>query len=227
MKTISEKNLAKITGLSERTVREKFKDYKVAPATYDYFKIGTDAIADVYGKKEDNKNYMVNATTLAMIFGVDEKTIRNYTKKNILTCDNEGMYNLELSVRDFNDKNKYIEKELAHKKTSLTREVERLTLLEEKYENFPTTMQFRTTLNLIITKSEEMFKIFADDVYNHFKKMDFENMTIPQIRAEYEKLSTNFFSLENISEMGNVHIEDFEKAYLELEQKYIKNISQE
>ncbi|MGL4358615.1 MAG: hypothetical protein ACRCSY_07960 [Cetobacterium sp.] len=227
MKTISEKNLAKITGLSERTVREKFKDYKVAPATYDYFKIGTDAIADVYGKKEDNKNYMVNATTLAMIFGVDEKTIRNYTKKNILTCDNEGMYNLELSVRDFNDKNKYIEKELEHKKTSLTREVERLTSLEEKYGDYLTTMQFRALLNLVITKSEKMLKTFSDNVYNHFKKMNFENMTILEIRAEYEKLVIKYFTLENVSVMESSIFEDFEKTYLELEQKYTKDTSQE
>lgn len=222
MKTISEKQLAKITGLSERTVREKFKNYKVAPATYDYFKIGTDAIADVYGKKEEDKNYMVNATTLAMIFGVDEKTIRNYTKKNILTCNNEGMYNLELSVRDFNDKNKYIEKELEHKKINLTREVDRLKYLEEQLESLPTTMQYRTALKAQIESLKKGLKTFANDVVNHFEQQDIENMTTLEFRQEYHLLMIEklFKNLEDVSD------EDVDKMYEEWQQEYIKKLPQ-
>lgn len=222
MKTISEKQLAKITGLSERTVREKFKDYKVAPATYDYFKIGTDAISDVYGKKEDNKNYMVNATTLAMIFGVDEKTIRNYTKKNILTCDNEGMYNLELSVRDFNDKNRFIEKELEHKKINLTREVERLTSLEQKYDDYPTTMLYRTAIKAQTENFKKGLKTFVEDVVTHFEQQDIENMTTLEFRQQYDLLMIEklFANLEELDE------KEVMKMYEEWEQEYIKNLPQ-
>lgn len=99
-KTIAtEKILANDLNISERHVREIFKEFKTG-GYYDY----RACIQKFIGNSKLNTSEEVTQKQIGDLFGVSEKTIRNLTNENVLEKNEKEMYNLKFNFK------KYIEK---------------------------------------------------------------------------------------------------------------------
>lgn len=99
-KTIAtEKILSNDLNISERHVREIFKEFKTG-GYYDY----RACIQKFIGNSKLNTSEEVTQKVLSDLLGVSEKTIRNLTRENVLEKNEKEMYNLKFNFK------KYIEK---------------------------------------------------------------------------------------------------------------------
>ncbi|MGB6129213.1 MAG: hypothetical protein WBG30_10710 [Psychrilyobacter sp.] len=99
-KTLATENiLSKDLNISERHVREIFKEFKTGEY-YDYRACVQKFVRN--SKLDTSEN--VTQKKISDLFGVSEKTIRNLTSENILEKNEKEMYNLKLNFK------KYIEK---------------------------------------------------------------------------------------------------------------------
>ncbi len=124
----SEKKLAKDLLISERRVRELFKEFKYAPGEYEYVKSIKKYLKTI---KVDGIEH-VTLKTLADILCVSEKTIRNLTKENILQKSENGNYNLKTNIKNY-----FLENNESNKLKVVQRETQELKLSILKDEYYP------------------------------------------------------------------------------------------
>lgn len=132
---IGEEDLVEITGLSPRSIRSKFKRFRVEDKEYDYQAIFEDAVKEKYSNK--NKQIFVDVETLARILGVTEKTIQNYKNKKILIAETNGAFNLINNLERYNNEtnehNKILKVKREREEVKKERELLQLDIDEGKY----------------------------------------------------------------------------------------------
>lgn len=132
---IDEEDLVEITGLSPRSIRSKFKKFRVEDKEYDYQAIFEELLKEKYSNK--NKQIFVDAEMLARILGVTEKTIQNYKNKKILIAETNGSFNLidnlERYNNETNEHNKILKVKREREEVKKERELLQLDVDEGKY----------------------------------------------------------------------------------------------
>lgn len=132
---IDEDDLGEITGLSSRSIRSKFKRFRVEDKEYDYQAISEELLKEKYSNK--NKQIFVDVEMLARILGVTEKTIQNYKNKKILIAETNGSFNLidnlERYNNETNEHNKILKVKREREEVKKERELLQLDIDEGKY----------------------------------------------------------------------------------------------
>ena len=132
---IDEEDLVEITGLSPRSIRSKFKRFRVEDKEYDYQAIFEELLKEKYSNK--NKQIFVDVEMLARILGVTEKTIQNYKNKKILIAETNGLFNLidnlERYNNETNEHNKILKVKREREEVRKERELLQLDIDEGKY----------------------------------------------------------------------------------------------
>lgn len=132
---IDEEDLVEITGLSPRSIRSKFKRFRVEDKEYDYQAIFEELLKEKYSNK--NKQIFVDVEMLARILGVTEKTIQNYKNKKILIAETTGLFNLidnlERYNNETNEHNKILKVKREREEVRKERELLQLDIDEGKY----------------------------------------------------------------------------------------------
>lgn len=132
---IDEDDLGEITGLSPRSIRSKFKRFRVEGKEYDYQAISEELLKEKYSNK--NKQIFVDVEMLARILGVTEKTIQNYKNKKILIAETNGSFNLidnlERYNNETNEHNKILKVKREREEVKKERELLQLDIDEGKY----------------------------------------------------------------------------------------------
>ncbi len=132
---IDEEDLVEITGLSPRSIRSKFKRFRVEDKEYDYQAIFEELLKEKYSNK--NKQIFVDVEMLARILGVTEKTIQNYKNKKILIAETNGSFNLidnlERYNNETNEHNKILKVKREREEVRKERELLQLDIDEGKY----------------------------------------------------------------------------------------------
>lgn len=132
---IDEDDLSELTGLSARSIRSKFKQYRINGKEYDYIAIAEDAIKEKYALK--TKDLFVDVETLSIILGVTTKTIQNYKIKRILLAEPNGTFNLlanlERYSKETNEYNKILRVKREREEIKKERELLQLDADEGNY----------------------------------------------------------------------------------------------
>lgn len=132
---IDEEDLVEITGLSPRSIRSKFKRFRVEDKEYDYQAIFEELLKEKYSNK--NKQIFVDVEMLARILRVTEKTIQNYKNKKILIAETNGLFNLidnlERYNNETNEHNKILKVKREREEVRKERELLQLDIDEGKY----------------------------------------------------------------------------------------------
>ncbi|WYL12178.1 hypothetical protein KST14_05705 [Fusobacterium animalis] len=122
----NEKQLSKILNISDRRVRELFKDYKSENRSYPLIKCVTEFI----NQTRSGDINMVTQKTFAEILGLSEKTVKELANRGVLEKNSNGQFDLKdnlkryLTVNDERNKKKAVERELQQYK---------LEILQDKY----------------------------------------------------------------------------------------------
>ena len=122
----NEKQLSKILNISDRRVRELFKDYKSENGSYPLIKCVTEFI----NQTRSGDINLVTQKTLAEILGLSEKTVKEFANRGVLEKNFNGQFDLKdslkkyLTVTDERNKKKAVERELQQYK---------LEILKDKY----------------------------------------------------------------------------------------------
>ena len=122
----NEKQLSKILNISDRRVRELFKDYKSENRSYPLIKCVTEFI----NQTRSGDINMVTQKTFAEILGLSEKTVKELANRGVLEKNSNGQFDLKdnlkryLTVNDERNKKKAVERELQQYK---------LEILKDKY----------------------------------------------------------------------------------------------
>ena len=122
----NEKQLSKILNISDRRVRELFKDYKTENGSYPLIKCVTEFI----NQTRSGDINLVTQKTLAEILGLSEKTVKELANRGVLEKNSNGQFDLKdnlkryLTVTDERNKKKAVERELQQYK---------LEILQDKY----------------------------------------------------------------------------------------------
>ena len=122
----NEKQLSKILNISDRRVRELFKDYKSENGSYPLIKCVTEFI----NQTRSGDINLVTQKTLAEILGLSEKTVKELANRGVLEKNFNGQFDLKdslkkyLTVTDERNKKKAVERELQQYK---------LEILQDKY----------------------------------------------------------------------------------------------
>ncbi|WXZ52691.1 hypothetical protein HUW83_06595 [Fusobacterium animalis] len=122
----NEKQLSKILNISDRRVRELFKDYKSENGSYPLIKCVTEFI----NQTRSGDINLVTQKTLAEILGLSEKTVKELANRGVLEKNFNGQFDLKdslkkyLTVTDERNKKKAVERELQQYK---------LEILKDKY----------------------------------------------------------------------------------------------
>ena len=122
----NEKQLSKILNISDRRVRELFKDYKSENGNYPLIKCVTEFI----NQTRNGDINLVTQKTLAEILGLSEKTVKELANRGVLEKNSNGQFDLKdnlkryLTVTDERNKKKAIEREYQQYK---------LEILQDKY----------------------------------------------------------------------------------------------
>jgi len=122
----NEKQLSKILNISDRRVRELFKDYKSENGSYPLIKCVTEFI----NQTRSGDINLVTQKTLAEILGLSEKTVKELANRGVLEKNSNGQFDLKdnlkryLTVTDERNKKKAVERELQQYK---------LEILQDKY----------------------------------------------------------------------------------------------
>lgn len=129
---IDEKQLAEDLLISERRVRELFKEFKYAPGEYIYPKCIRKYIKQV---KTDTGEYLT-LKSLGEVLGLTERTIRNLTDQSILKRGKNKKYHLKTNVQNYLEN--YIKKtEEGNKLKAVQREMQefKLKILKDEYHS--------------------------------------------------------------------------------------------
>ena len=122
----NEKQLSKVLNISDRRVRELFKDYKSEIGSYPFVKCVTEFI----NQTRNGDINLVTQKTLAEILGLSEKTVKELANRGVLEKNSNGQFDLKdnlkryLTVTDERNKKKAVERELQQYK---------LEILQDKY----------------------------------------------------------------------------------------------
>ena len=122
----NEKQLSKILNISDRRVRELFKDYKSENGSYPLIKCVTEFI----NQTRSGDINLVTQKTLAEILGLSEKTVKELANRGVLEKNFNDQFDLKdslkkyLTVTDERNKKKAVERELQQYK---------LEILKDKY----------------------------------------------------------------------------------------------
>jgi putative uncharacterized protein FNV2232 len=122
----NEKQLSKILNISDRRVRELFKDYKTENGSYPLIKCVTEFI----NQTRSGDINLVTQKTLAEILGLSEKTVKELANRGVLEKNTNGHFDLKdnlkryLTVTDERNKKKAVEREYQQYK---------LEILQDKY----------------------------------------------------------------------------------------------
>jgi hypothetical protein len=122
----NEKQLSKVLNISDRRVRELFKDYKSENGSYPLIKCVTEFI----NQTRSGDINLVTQKTLAEILGLSEKTVKELANRGVLEKNFNGQFDLKdslkkyLTVTDERNKKKAVERELQQYK---------LEILKDKY----------------------------------------------------------------------------------------------
>ena len=122
----NEKQLSKILNISDRRVRELFKDYKSENGCYPLIKCVTEFI----NQTRNGDINLVTQKTLAEILGLSEKTVKELANRGVLEKNSNGQFDLKdnlkryLTVTDERNKKKAVEREYQQYK---------LEILQDKY----------------------------------------------------------------------------------------------
>ena len=109
----NEKQLSKVLNISDRRVRELFKDYKSENGSYPFVKCVTEFISQT----RNGDINLVTQKTLAEILGLSEKTVKELANRGVLEKNTNGHFNLKdnlkryLTVNDERNKKKAVERE--------------------------------------------------------------------------------------------------------------------
>ena len=109
----NEKQLSKILNISDRRVRELFKDYKSENGSYPLIKCVTEFI----NQTRSGDINLVTQKTLAEILSISEKTVKELTNRGVLEKNSNGQFDLKdnlkkyLTVTDERNKKKALERE--------------------------------------------------------------------------------------------------------------------
>jgi len=122
----NEKQLSKVLNISDRRVRELFKDYKSENGSYPLIKCVTEFI----NQTRNGDINLVTQKTLAEILGLSEKTVKELANRGVLEKNSNGQFDLKdslkkyLTVTDERNKKKAVEREYQQYK---------LEILQDKY----------------------------------------------------------------------------------------------
>ena len=109
-----DRQLAIILNITDRRVRELFRDLRTADSKYPLVK----CVMEYIQQTRNGDINFVTQKTLAEILGLSERTIRNMTNKGVLEKTEDGKYDLKdnlkkyLNVKDEGNKKKAIEREI-------------------------------------------------------------------------------------------------------------------
>lgn len=208
---IGEEDLLEITGLSPRSIRSKFKRFRVEDKEYDYQAIFEDAVKEKYSNK--NKQIFVDVETLARILGVTEKTIQNYKNKKILIAETNGAFNLINNLERYNNEtnehNKILKVKREREEVKKERELLQLDIDEGKY----------IPLELYEMILKENIVAFRQELLRTATTLSVNLKTEPQ--SQWKKYIQNILNgtLENLSKLSeeveskiNEKIESLEKT---------------
>ena len=119
----NEKQLSKILNISDRRVRELFKDYKLENGSYPLIKCVTEFI----NQTRSGDINLVTQKTLAEILELSEKTVKELTNRGVLEKNSNGQFDLKDSLRKYlavtDERNK--KKALEREKIELDLEIKR------------------------------------------------------------------------------------------------------
>ena len=119
----TEKQLSKILNISDRRVRELFKDYKLENGSYPLIKCVTEFI----NQTRSGDINLVTQKTLAEILELSEKTVKELTNRGVLEKNSNGQFDLKDSLRKYlavtDERNK--KKALEREKIELDLEIKR------------------------------------------------------------------------------------------------------
>ena len=119
----NEKQLSKILNISDRRVRELFKDYKSENGSYPLIKCVTEFI----NQTRSGDINLVTQKTFAEILGLSEKTVKELTNRGVLEKNSNGQFDLKDSLRKYlavtDERNK--KKALEREKIELDLEIKR------------------------------------------------------------------------------------------------------
>lgn len=207
--TITEDDLAFLTGLSPRTVRTKFKPFKIGDRQYDYQEIFQDAVIEKYSNA--NKEIFVNQDVFARILGVTDKTIQNYKNKKILLPEQDGKFNLlinlERVLRENNEYNKILKVKREREEIRKQRDLMQLDIEEEKY--IP-----RHLYSLIL---KDLITSFRQEFLRTATYLSINLKTIPAVRwKEYIRKTLN----ETLEELAKIAGEVEERINEEIDNEY-------
>lgn len=96
----TEKKLSRHLLISERRVRELFKEFKYAPGQYDYLKCVKKYIEQM---KSDTGEF-ITQKSLSEILSLTEKRVRNLTEQKILISNENNKYHLKTNVQNYINK---------------------------------------------------------------------------------------------------------------------------
>lgn len=124
----NEKQLSKVLNISDRRVRELFKDYKSENGSYPFVKCVTEFI----NQTRNGDINLVTQKTLAEILGLSEKTVKELANRGVLEKNSNGQFDLKdnlkryLTVNDERNKKKAVEREYQEF---------RMNILKDKYHS--------------------------------------------------------------------------------------------
>ena len=205
---IDEEDLVEITGLSPRSIRSKFKRFRVEDKEYDYQAIFEELLKEKYSNK--NKQIFVDVEMLARILGVTEKTIQNYKNKKILIAETNGLFNLidnlERYNNETNEHNKILKVKREREEVRKERELLQLDIDEGKY----------IPLELYGLILKENIVAFRQELLRTATTLSVNLKTEPQ--SQWKKYIQNILNgtLENLSKLSE-----------EIEEKIIAKVENE
>lgn len=204
---IDEEDLVEITGLSPRSIRSKFKRFRVEDKEYDYQAIFEELLKEKYSNK--NKQIFVDVEMLARILGVTEKTIQNYKNKKILIAETNGSFNLidnlERYNNETNEHNKILKVKREREEVKKERELLQLDVDEGKY--IPIDLYGQILRDIGITFRQELMRTATT--------ISIKLKTLPQ--TKWKKTTENILD-DTLINLRKITDEVGEKAF-ELYQK--------
>ncbi|WP_297489228.1 hypothetical protein [uncultured Cetobacterium sp.] len=155
---IDEDGLVELTGLSPRSIRSKFKQYRTDGKEYDYLGIAEDAIKEKYSMKA--KDIFVDVESLAIILGTTEKTIQTYKNKKIILAETNGTFNLLANLEKYNKEtseyNKILKVKREREEVRKERDLLQLDIDERRY--IPVELYAMFLSDTIVTFRQELLR---------------------------------------------------------------------
>lgn len=182
---IAEKQLAKVLNITDRRVRELFKEEKNSDGTYPFAR----CVQLYIQQTREGDIHFVTIKTLSELIGLSEKTTRNYVNKGVFKKLPNGRYDIRdclksyLESKDEWNKKKAIERELAEFKLNIMKQNYHAKE-EVKYILTDMLIKFKARLLGTAIKIDDTL----DDIEQHERLNFLKNTLIDTLEelAEYE-----------------------------------------